>query len=141
MESREAEKASLGRPGQIAHEREIGTAPSEVSGVGRLIPLTDVSRRPVHFPAVTICIIVANFLVFALELNGGEAFVLKWAAIPEDSFSTLSSANIFRLNQSGGAFSTFRARIFSGSITSAFSLIALNGESRTPTKEIERRRD
>jgi len=36
----------------------------------------------VHFPFVTICIILANFFVFALELSGGEAFVLKWAAIP-----------------------------------------------------------
>jgi len=50
--------------------------------MGGLIPLTDASRRPVHFPVVTICIIVSNFLVFALELNGGEAFVLKWSAIP-----------------------------------------------------------
>jgi len=36
----------------------------------------------VHFPFVTICIIIANFLVFVLELKGGEAFVLRWAAIP-----------------------------------------------------------
>jgi membrane associated rhomboid family serine protease len=50
--------------------------------VGGLIPLADASRRPVHFPIVTICIIATNFLVFVLELNGGEAFVLKWAAIP-----------------------------------------------------------
>jgi membrane associated rhomboid family serine protease len=38
-------------------------------------------RRPVHFPVVTICIIT-NFLVFALELKGGGAFVHNWAAIP-----------------------------------------------------------
>jgi membrane associated rhomboid family serine protease len=50
--------------------------------MGGLIPLTDASRRPVHFPIVTICIIIINFVVFGLELNGGEAFVLKWAAIP-----------------------------------------------------------
>jgi len=50
--------------------------------VGALIPLTDASRRPVHFPIVTACIIVANFVVFGLELTGGDAFVLKWAAIP-----------------------------------------------------------
>ena len=54
----------------------------EVGKVGGLIPLTDASRRPVHFPFVTICIIIANFLVFVLELKGGEAFVLRWAAIP-----------------------------------------------------------
>jgi len=50
--------------------------------VGGLIPLADASRRPVHFPVVTISIIIINFLVFGLELKGGEAFVLKWAAIP-----------------------------------------------------------
>jgi membrane associated rhomboid family serine protease len=50
--------------------------------MGGLIPLTDASRRPVNFPIVTICIIILNFFVFGLELNGGEAFVLKWAAIP-----------------------------------------------------------
>src|SRR5215472_14444237 len=54
----------------------------EVGKVGGLIPLTDASRRPVHFPFVTICIIITNFLVFVLELEGGEAFVFRWAAIP-----------------------------------------------------------
>src|SRR5271169_3458260 len=60
----------------------LGTARLEVGSMGGLIPLTDASRRPVHFPVVTICIIVTNFLVFALELKGGETFVLNWAAIP-----------------------------------------------------------
>lgn len=50
--------------------------------MGGLIPLTDASRRPVHFPIVTICIIIVNFLVFGLELKGGDPFVLRWAAIP-----------------------------------------------------------
>jgi len=50
--------------------------------MGGLIPLTDASRRPVNFPIVTISIIVVNFVVFGLELKGGETFVLKWAAIP-----------------------------------------------------------
>ena len=50
--------------------------------MGGLIPLTDASRRPVRLPIITICIIVTNFLAFVLELNGGEAFVLKWAATP-----------------------------------------------------------
>src|SRR5215472_10553152 len=50
--------------------------------LGGLIPLTDASRRPVRFPIVTASLIVVNFLVFARELRGGEAFVLKWAAIP-----------------------------------------------------------
>ena len=50
--------------------------------MGGLIPLTDASRRPVHVPIVTAGIIVTNFIVFALELRGGDAFVLKWSAIP-----------------------------------------------------------
>jgi membrane associated rhomboid family serine protease len=50
--------------------------------VGGLIPLTDASRRPTHFPVVTVGLIVTNFVVFVLELKGGDAFVLQWAAIP-----------------------------------------------------------
>jgi membrane associated rhomboid family serine protease len=50
--------------------------------VGGLIPLTDASRRPVRFPIVTVCIIVTNFFAFALELRGGDAFVLQWSVIP-----------------------------------------------------------
>lgn len=47
-----------------------------------VIPLSDVSRRPTHFPVVTLSIIVINVLVFIEELMGGDAFVLKWAAVP-----------------------------------------------------------
>lgn len=49
-----------------------------------LVPLSDASRRPVHFPFVTMFIIVINAFVFALELMGGDPFVLKWAAVPAD---------------------------------------------------------
>jgi membrane associated rhomboid family serine protease len=50
--------------------------------VGGLIPLTDASRRPAHFPVVTLGLILTNFFVFFLELRGGNAFVLQWSAIP-----------------------------------------------------------
>jgi membrane associated rhomboid family serine protease len=50
--------------------------------VGGLIPLTDASRRPAHFPIVTLVLVLTNFFVFFLELSGGDAFVLKWSAIP-----------------------------------------------------------
>jgi membrane associated rhomboid family serine protease len=50
--------------------------------VGGMIPLTDASRQPRSFPIVTISIIVANALVFVLELIGGEAFVTQWSVIP-----------------------------------------------------------
>ncbi len=55
--------------------------------MGAMIPLTDASRRPAHFPIVTTCIILANFFVFALELSGGDAFVLQWSAIPANIMS------------------------------------------------------
>ena len=55
--------------------------------MGGLIPLTDASRRPVHVPIVTACIIATNFFVFVLELRGGDAFVLKWSAIPANIIS------------------------------------------------------
>jgi membrane associated rhomboid family serine protease len=52
-----------------------------------MIPLTDASRRPVHFPIITICIILTNVFVFMLELTGGDAFVLQWSAIPSQIVS------------------------------------------------------
>ncbi len=50
--------------------------------MGTVIPLNNATRRPVNMPVVTIGLIIANFVVFALELIGGDAFVLKWSAIP-----------------------------------------------------------
>ena len=55
--------------------------------MGGLIPLTDASRRPARFPVVTTAIILANAIVFLLELKGGDAFVLKWSAVPADIFA------------------------------------------------------
>ena len=47
-----------------------------------MVPLSDASRRPLHFPIITVLIIVANFVVFWYELKGGDAFVFTWAAVP-----------------------------------------------------------
>ncbi|HTS76502.1 MAG TPA: rhomboid family intramembrane serine protease [Bryobacteraceae bacterium] len=49
-----------------------------------MIPLSDASRRPSAFPGVTVAIIVANAVVFMLELAGGDAFVTRWSAVPAD---------------------------------------------------------
>jgi membrane associated rhomboid family serine protease len=49
-----------------------------------LIPLSDASRRPTQFPFITATLIVANVLMFVLELLGGDEFVLQWATIPAD---------------------------------------------------------
>jgi membrane associated rhomboid family serine protease len=49
-----------------------------------MIPLTDASRRPVNFPVVTLALILTNFVVFLLELVGGEPFILRWALVPAD---------------------------------------------------------
>jgi len=55
--------------------------------VGTVIPLSDASRRPTHFPIATALILAINVLVFIAELSGGEAFVLKWSAVPADIIS------------------------------------------------------
>jgi membrane associated rhomboid family serine protease len=52
------------------------------NNVGGLIPLSDASRRPTSLPVVTGGIILANALVFVLELTRGDAFVMQWSAIP-----------------------------------------------------------
>lgn len=49
-----------------------------------VIPLSDASRRPAHFPFITILLIGANGFVFLCELMGGEEFVSRWAAVPAD---------------------------------------------------------
>jgi membrane associated rhomboid family serine protease len=49
-----------------------------------MIPLTDASRRPRQFPAVTAAIIILNAVVFVMELSGGERFVTQWSVIPAD---------------------------------------------------------
>jgi membrane associated rhomboid family serine protease len=47
-----------------------------------MIPLSDESRQPASFPVITMAIIVANVVVFMMELMGGDAFVMKWSEIP-----------------------------------------------------------
>jgi membrane associated rhomboid family serine protease len=49
-----------------------------------MIPLKDVSRRPAHFPVVTVSLIVINVIVFVLELANGDAFILRWSMVPAD---------------------------------------------------------
>jgi len=51
--------------------------------MGGLIPLSDASRRPARVPVVTGLIIAANVCVFVMELLRGDAFVMEWAAIPD----------------------------------------------------------
>lgn len=52
--------------------------------MGGMIPFGDASRRPRRAPVVTRTIIVANAIVFALELAGGDVFVQRWSVIPAD---------------------------------------------------------
>jgi len=49
-----------------------------------MIPLGDETRRPVQFPIATTLIILANAVGFAVELNGGDAVVLRWSVVPAD---------------------------------------------------------
>jgi membrane associated rhomboid family serine protease len=49
-----------------------------------MIPLGDVDRRPVRLPLATIVIIIANTLMFLLELAGSDAFINRWALIPAE---------------------------------------------------------
>ena len=49
-----------------------------------MIPLGDADRRPLHFPLITSVIVVANVVVFILELAGGDAFINRWSLVPAD---------------------------------------------------------
>lgn len=64
-----------------------------------LIPVGDDNSGRRAFPFVTYALIAANAAFFYFELLGGEAFVLKWAFVPErfsadpaGEFATLFSA-------------------------------------------------
>ena len=50
--------------------------------MGTVVPLSDATRRPTRFPAITALIIVVNAAAFIAELMHGEAFVLEWSAVP-----------------------------------------------------------
>ncbi len=52
--------------------------------MGTLVPLSDASRRPTHFPVTTALIIVVNVVVFIEELIRGDAFVMAWSVVPAD---------------------------------------------------------
>ena len=52
--------------------------------MGTVVPLSDASRRPRHFPAMTALIVLVNVAVFVAELMNGDAFVLKWSVVPAD---------------------------------------------------------
>jgi membrane associated rhomboid family serine protease len=60
-----------------------------------MIPLTDVSRRPLRYPAMTTAIILMNALVFLLELMGGEPFVREWSVIPANIVAGKGLVTIF----------------------------------------------
>jgi len=47
-----------------------------------MIPLGDSSRRPIHFPIMTVVIIALNCFGFILELAGGDDFINRWALVP-----------------------------------------------------------
>jgi len=49
-----------------------------------VIPLSDASRRPSRFAAVTATIIAVNVVVFLIELAGGDTFVTTWSLHPAD---------------------------------------------------------
>ena len=47
-----------------------------------MLPLSDDSRRQLHFPVATASIIGLNFIVFFFELSGGDAFINRWSLVP-----------------------------------------------------------
>ena len=47
-----------------------------------MIPLQDDSRRPIHWPVVTVALIAINAVVFLFELAGGDAFIPRRSLVP-----------------------------------------------------------
>jgi membrane associated rhomboid family serine protease len=49
-----------------------------------MIPLRDIDRKRLGFPAVTAMIIGMNVLMFLLESVNGRGFILRWSLIPAE---------------------------------------------------------
>ena len=49
-----------------------------------MLPLSDVSRRPLAIPAITVGIIAINVVVFFVELGQSDAFVIAWSVKPAE---------------------------------------------------------
>lgn len=47
-----------------------------------MIPIGDASRRPLHFPIMTLAIIAINAWVFFMELTSGNVFIDRWSLVP-----------------------------------------------------------
>ncbi len=60
-----------------------------------MIPLGDASRRPIRFPIITVLLILANALVFVMELSNGDAFISRWAVVPANIASGRDYITIF----------------------------------------------
>ncbi len=48
-----------------------------------MLPLGDENHSRRTTPVVTIALIVANVLVYLLEMAGGDAFIIRWSFIPQ----------------------------------------------------------
>jgi len=46
-----------------------------------VVPLSDASRPLARFPAVTVLIVALNVVCFALEISGGDTFVMRWSVV------------------------------------------------------------
>ncbi len=60
-----------------------------------MIPLGDASRRPIHFPQMTLTIIGVNVFVFILELIGGEDIINHWSLVPASIWTTHGIITVF----------------------------------------------
>ena len=49
-----------------------------------MFPLSDVTRRPLTTPVITVAIIAINVVIFFFELSQSDAFVIAWAVKPAD---------------------------------------------------------
>jgi membrane associated rhomboid family serine protease len=47
-----------------------------------MLPIGDENTTQRSFPIITYTILALNFIVFMLELEGGNAFLIKWSFIP-----------------------------------------------------------
>jgi membrane associated rhomboid family serine protease len=60
-----------------------------------MLPLDDVDRKIRHFPIASILIVIANAMVFIIELVEGDAFITRWSMVPADIVAGKNLVTIF----------------------------------------------
>jgi membrane associated rhomboid family serine protease len=95
-----------------------------------MFPLGDATRRLDSIPIVTVLLIVINAVVFYFELQGGEAFITRWAVTPAEVAHRVHLETIITaMFMHGGWMHIIGNMIFDSSLVQTGTIQPTNGLS------------